>query len=110
MRLIGLFIWIAVGAIILWFFALNLNQYVTINMFTRVFENVNLVTVIFISIFVGVILGALILSAQIVKAKAEVAGIKRQNKKLLKELDSLRTLSTEPMSEAGSALAPSENE
>ena len=99
MRIIGIFIWIALGAIVLWFFTLNLNQYVTIYLFNLVFENVNLVTVIFISLFMGVIIGAVILSSQIVKAKTETSSVKRQNKKLHKELEGLRNLSIDEIPE-----------
>lgn len=99
MRIIGIFIWIALGAIVLWFFTLNLNQYVTIYLFSQVFEEVNLVTVIFISLFLGVIIGAIILSSQIVKAKTETAAVKRQNKKLHKELEGLRNLSIDEIPE-----------
>ncbi len=93
MRLLGIFIWIAIGAIILWFFTLNLNQYVTIYLFTRVFENVNLVTVIFISFFLGVIFGAILFSSSLLKAKSAAASLRKQNKKLKKDLDNLRNLS-----------------
>ncbi len=93
MRLFGIFIWIAIGAVILWFFTLNLNQYVTIYLFTRVFENVNLVTVIFISFFLGVIFGSILFSSSLLKAKSTAASLRKQNKKLQKELDNLRNLS-----------------
>ena len=93
MRLLGIFIWIALGAVILWFFTMNLNQHVTIYLYNHVYENVNLVIVIFISLFIGVIGGALVLSSQIVKSKSEAASIRKQNKKLHKELEGLRNLS-----------------
>lgn len=99
MRLLGIFIWITLGAIILWFFTLNLNQYVSIYLFSKVYENVNLVTVIFISVFIGVIIGALLLSSQIIKSKTETMNIKRQNKKLQKELEGLRNLSIDDIPE-----------
>ena len=99
MRLIGIFIWIIIGAIILWFFTLNLNQYVDIYLFNRVYTDVNLVTVIFISLFIGVVIGALLLSSHIIKSKSEVSGIKRENKKLIKELEGLRNLSIDEIPE-----------
>jgi len=99
MRVIGIFIWITLGAVVLWFFTLNLNQYVTIYLFNHVYENVNLVTVIFISLFIGVIIGALLLSSQMVKSKTETAAIKKQNKKLHKELEGLRNLSIDEIPE-----------
>lgn len=106
MRVIGIFLWIAIGAIILWFFALNLNQYVTIHLFNKVFDDVNLVTVIFVSIFIGVIIGAVILSTQIFKVKSEVGSLKKQNKKLTKELESLRNLSIDEIPETDTQLKP----
>ena len=108
MRLIGIFVWIALGAIILWFFTLNLNQYVTIYLFNHVYENVNLVTVIFISIFIGVIFGALLLSSQIFKSKTETASVKRQNKKLHKELEGLRNLSVDEIPDTETQIKPTE--
>ncbi len=108
MRLLGIFIWIALGAIILWFFTLNLNQYVSIYLFSKVYENVNLVTVIFISVFIGVIFGALLLSSQIVKSKTETVAIKRQNKKLQKELEGLRNLSIDEIPETETDIQPND--
>ncbi len=99
MRLVSIFIWIVFGAIILWFFTLNLNEYVTIYLFNRVYENVNLVTVIFISLFIGVVIGALLLATQVLKARSEIASVKRQNKKLVKELEGLRNLSIDEIPE-----------
>lgn len=93
MRLVSIFIWIVFGAIILWFFTLNLNEHVTIFLFNKVYENVNLVTVIFITLFIGVVIGALLVSTQILKAKSELASMRRQNKKLIKELEGLRNIS-----------------
>lgn len=100
MRLVGIFLWIIVGAIILWFFSLNLNEYVDIHLFNKLYTDVNLVTVIFISVFIGVIFGALLLSSQVLKAKTEVASIKKENRKLLKELEGLRNLSIDEIPEA----------
>ncbi len=77
MRLVSIFIWIVFGAIILWFFTLNLNEHVTIFLFNKVYENVNLVTVIFITLFIGVVIGALLVSTQILKAKSVLASLGR---------------------------------
>ncbi|HGY56748.1 MAG TPA: LapA family protein [Caldithrix abyssi] len=106
MRLVGIFLWIIVGAIILWFFSLNLNQHVDINLFNAQYQNVNLVTVIFISVFIGVIFGALLLSSQVLKAKTEVASVKKENRKLLKELEGLRNLSIDEIPEADTKIEP----
>jgi len=106
MRLVGIFLWIIIGAIILWFFSLNLNEYVDIHLFNKLYTDVNLVTVIFISVFIGVIFGALLLSSQVLKAKTEVASVKKENRKLLKELEGLRNLSIDEIPEADTKIEP----
>ena len=89
MKIILTFFWIAVGALLLWFFAENLDQNVSIQMFSKHYEHVNLVTIIFVSTFVGLLLGALLMTLRIIKEKARAAGLKRENKKLNKEIDKL---------------------
>ena len=99
MRLIGIFLTIIIMAVILWFFSLNLDQYVTVRVFNAVYENVNLVTVIFLSVLSGIVIGALMVAAQVIKAKADVISIKKQNKSLVRELESLRNISIDEIPE-----------
>jgi uncharacterized protein YlxW (UPF0749 family) len=89
MKIILTFFWIAVGALLLWFFAENLDQNVSIQMFSKHYEHVNLVTIIFVSTFIGLLLGALLMTLRILKEKARAAGLKRENKKLNKEIEKL---------------------
>lgn len=109
MRIIGIFIWIIIGAIILWFFSMNLDQYVTINLFQNVYPNINLIVVIFITFFIGMIIGAIILSSQILSAKSEVRMLRREKGKLLKELDGLRNLSIDEIPEPDTKISNSTN-
>ncbi len=99
MRLIGIFLSIIIMAIILWFFTLNIDQYVTVHVFNAVYPDVKLVTVIFLSVFSGVVIGALMVATQVIKAKADVISIKKQNKSLIRELESLRNLSIDEIPE-----------
>ena len=105
MRIINIFIWIIISAIILWFFTTNLDQYVTINLFQNVYPNVNLVVVIFISFFIGLIVGAIILSVQILNVRGELRAAKRENSKLLNELDGLRNLSIDEIPDADTQIS-----
>jgi len=99
MRIILIFVWIVFGAIVLWFFSSNLDQQVTLNVFTQQYENVNLVTVIFICFFLGTVLGALLLTTQILKSKAQLAMSRRENMKLLAELENSTNLPVEQESD-----------
>jgi len=85
MRIIGIFLWIIFGGIILWFFTLNLDQTVDIDLFNQTYADVNLVSVIFISIFLGVALGSLLLLSQIFKTKSQLAQLRKEYEQLRKE-------------------------
>ncbi len=91
MKIILTFFWIAIGAVLLWFFAKNLGQHVNIWFFTQTYENINLVTVIFLSTLLGVLLGAIIMTLRILKEKARAAGFKREAKRLNKEIEKLKS-------------------
>ena len=89
MKIILTFFWIIIGAVLLWFFAENLDQSVTIDFFGRTYEHINLVTVIFVSTLLGLLLGTVIMTWQVIKHKARVSSAKRENKKLLKKIEEL---------------------
>ncbi len=100
MRILGVFVWIIIGAIVLWFFAMNLGQYVTIHLFQTTYQNVNLIVVIFITFFIGTIVGAIILSSYVLNAKSEVRALRKEKSKLLRELDGLRNMSIDEIPDA----------
>ena len=100
MRIFGIFIWIVIGAILLWFFAMNLDQYVTIQLFQTTYHDVNLIVVIFITFFIGTIVGAIILSSYVLNARSEIRQLKKQRGKLQNELDGLRNLSIDEIPDA----------
>jgi uncharacterized integral membrane protein len=100
MRLIVVFIWIIIGSIILWFFAINQGQTVSIDLVKVKYQNVDLIVVMFISFFIGLIVGAIIISSHVVKAQSEIRALKREQNNLIKELDGLRNLSIDELPEA----------
>jgi uncharacterized integral membrane protein len=100
MRILGVFVWIIIGAIVLWFFAMNLGQYVTIHLFQTTYQDVNLIVVIFITFFIGTIVGAIFLSSYVLGAKAEVRTLRREKSKLMRELDGLRNMSIDEIPDA----------
>jgi uncharacterized integral membrane protein len=107
MRIIGIFVWIIIGAIILWFFAMNLDQYVTIHLFQKTYEDVNLIMVIFISFFFGTVVGAILLSSYVLSSKSELRSLKKDRNKLLKELDGLRNVSIDEIPEPDTKISSS---
>ena len=106
MRILGIFFWIIIGAILLWFFAMNLDQYVTIQFFQATYEDVNLIVVIFITFFIGTVVGAILLSTYVMGARAEVRLLKKERRKLLEELDGLRNMSIEEIPDVDTRINP----
>ena len=106
MRLFGIFVWIIIGAILLWFFSMNLGQNVKIQLFTITYENVNLIVVIFITFFIGTIVGAILLSSYVLNARAELRNLKKERSKLMNELDGLRNLSIDEIPDAETKITP----
>ncbi|NOX89236.1 MAG: LapA family protein [Calditrichaeota bacterium] len=108
MRIIVTFFWIIIGAVLLWFFAENLDQHVNIYLFTRTYENVNLITVIFVSTFLGLLFGTLIMTMKLIKAKAQLSGLKKENKRLIQEIQELKPSEKSQSSESEEPLTPPE--
>lgn len=106
MRLFGIFIWIIIGAILLWFFAMNLDQYVTIQLFQLTYHGVNLIVVIFITFFIGTIVGAILLSSYVLNSRVEIRTLKKERSKLLNELDGLRNISIDEIPDADTRITP----
>ena len=106
MRIFGIFVWIIIGAILLWFFAMNLGQYVTIQFFQTTYHDVNLIVVIFITFFIGTVVGAILLSSYVLNSRSEVRSLKRERAKLMTELDGLRNLSIDEIPDAETKITP----
>ena len=109
MRLFGIFVWIIIGAILLWFFSMNLGQNVKIQLFTITYENVNLIVVIFITFFIGTIVGAILLSSYVLNARSELRNLKKDRAKLMNELDGLRNISIDEIPDAETKITPPKN-
>jgi uncharacterized integral membrane protein len=107
MKILSIFLWIIVGAVILWFFTNNIEQKVDIHFFQITYTNIHLIIIIFISFFIGAIVGAILLSAQLLKSRSEIRSVKKENLLLLKELDGLRNLSIDELPEADTQIGPS---
>ncbi len=94
MRIVGIFLWIIFGGIILWFFTLNLDQTVDIDLFNRTYGDVNLVSVIFISIFFGVALGSLLILSQFLKTRGQLVQLHKEHEQLRKESEIMQKVSS----------------
>ena len=94
MRIVGIFLWIIFGGVVLWFFTLNLDQTVDIDLFNKTYSDVNLVSVIFISIFFGVALGSLLLLSQFFKTRSRLVQLRKEYEQLRKESEIMQKVSS----------------
>jgi hypothetical protein len=85
---------------------MNLDQYVTIQLFQKTYNDVNLIVVIFITFFIGTVVGAILLSSYVLSARAEIRAFKKDRSKLLGELDGLRNMSIDEIPEADTKITP----
>jgi glucan phosphoethanolaminetransferase (alkaline phosphatase superfamily) len=86
MRLVLTIFWIILGFLILGIFSLNIDQIVHINLFFIEYEQVNLLTVIFLCLFIGFVFGIVFFLIQMAKAKKEKFQLKKQISFLQDEL------------------------
>ena len=100
MKIVNVFLWIIIGALILWFFSMNIDKTVDISIFMTTYQQVKLDIIIFVTFIIGVVVGAVILSLQVLKAKSEVRILKKDKSKMVKELDGLRNLSIDEIPDA----------
>jgi lipopolysaccharide assembly LapA-like protein len=90
MRLVVTIFWILLAFFVLWIFSLNVGQAVQIDLFFTEFEQVNLITVTFVLLFIGFAFGILFFLIQLAKSKKEHFQLKKQINTLLVELSDLK--------------------
>ena len=99
MRIFLTFFWVILGFLILYIFSQNVGQTVAVDLLFVSYDQVNLITVTFVCLFLGFILGAVFLLLQIFKSRKEKNVLKRQIRLLQEEVDRLKEKTPESDSE-----------
>ena len=86
MRIAIIIFWILIGFIVLGIFSLNAAQSVNVDLFFYSFQNVDVITVMFSSMFFGFLLGLLVLTFQLLKFKKEQLQLRKIVKTLQGEI------------------------
>ncbi len=81
--------WIIIVALLLGLFSLNVGQTVSIDLIFTNLEQVNLVTVIYVSVLAGFLLGLTFWLVRLIKGKKEEARLRKTIKRLKEEMASL---------------------
>ncbi len=90
MRLVLTIFWIILAFFLLWIFSLNVAQTVDVDLFFTKFDQVNLITVTFSSVFMGFAFGIIFFLIQLAKSKKDSFQLKKQIKTLQNELSELQ--------------------
>ncbi len=77
----------------------NADQRVDLKIFTLYYSQVLLSIVLLFTLLVGVLIGALLVSGSLFTARSEIRELKKKNKQLNAELDNLRNISIDEISE-----------
>ena len=89
----------------------NSDQRVNLQIFTLFYSQINLAIVLLITLGLGAILGAILLSFSIIQARSELRISQKKNKQLTRELENLRNISIDEIPEEDSnKIVSSENE
>ncbi len=86
---------IKIIVLVLFLFVLiqNSDQRVTLEIFTYEFSDINLALILLITLGLGAVLGALMLSFALIQHRSEIRSLQKKNKQLTKELENLRNIS-----------------
>lgn len=80
----------------------NSDQRVNLQIFTLFYSEINLAIVLLITLGLGAILGAILLSFSIIQARSELRIAVKKNKQLTRELENLRNISIDEIPEEAS--------
>ncbi|MCB0280987.1 MAG: LapA family protein [Calditrichae bacterium] len=86
MRIVLTFFWVLLGFLILYIFSQNVGQTVSVDLLFVQYEQVNLITVTFICLLLGFILGSVFFTIHIIRSKKEKNHLLRQVKSLTNKL------------------------
>ena len=86
MRLFFTIFWIILVFVILGIFSINVGQPVQVDLFVAEYEQVDIITVAFLTLFIGFVFGVLLLSFYLIKQKKVQLLLKKQIKFLQSEI------------------------
>ncbi|MBN2364627.1 MAG: LapA family protein [Calditrichaeota bacterium] len=108
MKIIENLIKILIVLLLLFVLIQNSSQKIDLQLFTLYYPNINLAIILLITLGIGAVLGALMLSLNLIQSRSEIRNLQKKNKQLTKELENLRNISIEEIPD-GEIQSPEEN-
>ena len=79
----------------------NADQKIDLKLFTLHYPDIHLAIVLLITLGIGAILGAVLLSISLLQLRSEIRLLNRKNRQLTKELENLRNISVDEIPDEG---------
>ena len=102
MKIIENLIKILLVLLLLFVLIQNSDQRVNLQIFTLFYSQINLAIVLLITLGLGAVLGAILLSFSVIQSRSDLRIALRKNKQLTRELENLRNISIDEIPEEDS--------
>jgi uncharacterized integral membrane protein len=102
MKIIENLIKILLVLLLLFVLIQNSDQRVNLQIFTLFYSQINLAIILLITLGLGAVLGAILLSFSVIQARSDLRIALRKNKQLTRELENLRNISIDEIPEEDS--------
>ena len=99
MKILGNLIKILVVVLLLYVLIQNADQRIDLSLFTLYYPQIHLSIVLLITLGIGAVLGAVLISFSMLQLRGEVRNLNKKNKQLTKELENLRNISVEEITD-----------
>lgn len=99
MKVLGNLLKILLLLLLFYILIQNGKQTVDFQLFTLQYISVPLAIILLLALGIGAILGVLLMSMSFINSRSEIRGLKRDNRRLTKELESLRNISIDDIPE-----------
>ncbi|MEJ2635984.1 MAG: LapA family protein [Calditrichia bacterium] len=99
MKILGNLIKILLGVLLVYVLIQNADQIIDLELFTLYYPQIHLSIVLLITLGIGIVIGAIMVSFSILQSRSDIRELQKRNKQLTKELENLRNISVDEIPE-----------
>ncbi len=99
MKILGNLIKILLGVLLVYVLIQNADQIIDLELFTLYYPQIHLSIVLLITLGIGIVIGAIMMSFSILQSRSDLRELQKRNKQLTKELENLRNISVDEIPE-----------
>ena len=99
MKIIGNLVKILLVVLLLYVLVQNAEQRIDLQLFTLYYPQIHLSIILLLTLAIGAILGAVLVSMSLINSRSEIRDLQRNNKQLTQELENLRNISIDEITD-----------